>query len=108
MEGGQQPGLSLGVLPLSRREVERIHQVLMLQRRLLEPSRSGRARFMLTQRSAFRDALTWLEIHGEAPDMVTFWREHSARPEEEARPQRRRRRRRRPGRRRGPAGDPTT
>jgi poly(A) polymerase len=108
MESGQQPGLSLGVLPLSRREVERIHQVLMLQRRLLEPSRSGRARFMLTQRAAFRDALTWLEIHGEAPDMVTYWREHAAGPEEEARPQRRRRRRRRPGRRRGPAGDPTT
>lgn len=108
MEGGQQPGLSLGVLPLSRREVERVHQVLMLQRRLLEPSRSGRARFMLTQRTAFRDALTWLEVHGQSPDMVSYWGQQTARPEDDARPQRRRRRRRRPGRRRGPSGEPTT
>lgn len=108
LANSEHTGLSLGILPVARREVERIHQVLMLQRRLVEPSRSGRARWMLTQRAAFRDALTWLELHGQAPDMVAYWREQSAGPDEEARPQRRRRRRRRPGRRRGPAGDPTT
>lgn len=106
MQSDGQPGFSLGVLPLARREVERIHQVLMLQRRLVEPSRSGRARRMLTQRSAFWDALTWLEVHGQAPDMVEFWRQQAERPEDESRPQRRRRRRRRPGRGHRHAGEP--
>jgi poly(A) polymerase len=102
METEGRPGLNLGVLPLARRDVERIHQVLMLQRRLREPSRSPHARRMLMQRSAFADALTWLEIHGDAPDKLEFWRDHGAGPAPEgdtgeAGPRRRRRRR---GRRR--------
>jgi len=102
METEGRPGLNLGVLPLARRDVERIHQVLMLQRRLREPSRSPHARRMLMQRSAFADALTWLEIHGDAPEKLEFWRDHGARPAPEsdageAGPRRRRRRR---GRRR--------
>ena len=102
METEGRPGLNLGVLPLARRDVERIHQVLMLQRRLREPSRSPHARRMLMQRSAFPDALTWLEIHGDAPEKLEFWRDHGAGtvPEGdpgEAGPRRRRRRR---GRRR--------
>lgn len=102
MENEGRPGLNLGVLPLARRDVERIHQVLMLQRRLREPSRSSHARRVLTGRSAFGDALTWLEIHGDAPDMLPYWREHAAVAEPgaaEAGPRRRRRRRgrRRPG-----------
>jgi poly(A) polymerase len=75
MEDGGRPGLNLGVLPLSRRDVERVHQVLLLQRRLREPSRSPHARRMLMQRSAFADALTWLEVHGDAPDMLAYWRD---------------------------------
>ena len=100
MEDGARPGLNLGVLPLARRDVERIHQVLMLQRRLREPSRSSHARRMLMQRSAFADALTWLDIHGDAPEKLAYWREHGAPAEPaagEARPRRRRRGRRRPG-----------
>ena len=102
MEDEGRPGLNLGVLPLSRRDVERIHQVLMLQRRLREPSRSPHARRMLMQRSVFADALTWLEIHGDAPEKLAYWREQAggipAAPEGgagEAVPRRRRRRGRR-------------
>jgi poly(A) polymerase len=95
MEGDDKPGLNLGVLPLSRRDVERIHQVLMLQRRLREPSRSSHARRMLTQRSAFADALTWLEIHGDAPETLAYWRAEGGAPAESGEPQPRRRRRRR-------------
>jgi poly(A) polymerase len=102
MENEGRPGLNLGVLPLARRDVERIHQVLMLQRRLREPSRSSHARRALAQRSAFGDALTWLEIHGDAPDMLPYWREHAAVAEPAAgEPGPRRRRRRRPRRRPG-------
>ena len=102
METEGRPGLNLGVLPLARRDVERIHQVLMLQRRLREPSRSPHARRMLMQRSAFADALTWLEIHGDAPEKLEFWRDHGARPIPEGDPGEAgpRRRRRRRGRRR--------
>jgi poly(A) polymerase len=96
MEGGDKPGLNLGVLPLARRDVERIHQVLMLQRRLREPSRSEHARRMLTQRTAYADALTWLEIHGDAHETLAFWRSLGGVPAEsgERQPRRRRRRRR--------------
>jgi poly(A) polymerase len=102
MEREGRPGLNLGLLPLSRRDVERVHQVLMLQRRLREPSRSSHARRMLMQRSAFPDALAWLEIHGDAPEKLAYWREHGAAAGSdsgEASPRRRRRRRgrRRPG-----------
>jgi poly(A) polymerase len=100
MEDEGRPGLNLGVLPLARRDVERIHQVLMLQRRLREPSRSPHARRMLMQRSAFADALTWLEIHGDAPERLDYWREHGAAAEPDAGEPVARRRRRRRGRRR--------
>jgi len=95
MEGGDKPGLNLGLLPLSRRDVERIHQVLMLQRRLREPSRSEHARRVLTLRTAFADALTWLELHGDAPETLAFWRDAGGVPSEAGAPQPRHRRRRR-------------
>jgi tRNA nucleotidyltransferase/poly(A) polymerase len=97
LEAGDKPGLNLGLLPLARKDVERIHQVMMLQRRLREPSRSPHARRMLVQRSAFADALTWLEIHSDSPDLLTQWREEAGQPAPESTPvPRRRRRRRRP------------
>ena len=105
LEGEDKPGLNLGLLPLARKDVERIHQVLMLQRRLREPSRSSpHARRVLVQRSAFADALTWLEIHSDSPELVAYWRSESGRPAPdgapaltpEVAPGRRRRRRRRP------------
>ena len=95
MENDSQPGLNLGILPLSRRDVERVHQVLLLQRRLLDPSRSAHARRMLTQRGAFPDAMLWLEVHGNAPDSLSFWRGEAGAtaPPPEPSPGRRRRRR---------------
>jgi hypothetical protein len=54
---------------------------------------------MLMQRSAFADALTWLEIHGNAPDKLGFWLENGAADAGAGEPRPGRRRRRR-GRRR--------
>jgi len=101
LEGDDKPGLNLGLLPMARKDVERIHQVLMLQRRLREPGRSSpHARRMLAGRAAFADALTWLDIHADSPDLVTYWRSEvglpGSGPAPEAAPGRRRRRRRRP------------
>jgi poly(A) polymerase len=97
MEQEGTPGLNLGLVPLARRDVERLHQMLTLQRRLREPSRSGYARRTLMARAAFAEALTWLEIHGDAPDVLAYWlQELAASPAapEEPEPRRRRRRRR--------------
>jgi hypothetical protein len=65
---------------------------------------SARAKRGLTHRSIFREALTWLEIHGRAPDVVEHWitvlaergaEEPILSPGQEEVPFRRRRRRRR-------------
>ncbi len=100
----REPRLSLGMLPLARRDVERLRQVLGLQRRLVDLNLSPKARRALTHRSPFREALTWLEIHGNAPEVVEHWRgfveaagtfEEGQDAGEAVPPKRRRRRRRR-------------
>jgi hypothetical protein len=98
-------GARLGDLPLARRDVERMKQVLGLQRRLRDADGNLRSKHALTHRSIFREALTWLEIHGSAPDIAGHWkavlaeRGAQALPPEEIKaeppPFRRRRRRRR-------------
>jgi poly(A) polymerase len=108
----REPRLSLGMLPLSRRDVERLRQVLGLQRRLLDLNLSPRARRALMHRPPFREAMTWLEIHGHEPEVLEHWRgfieaagsyEPGAEAAEGPPPRRRRRRRRR----RGPFKAPT-
>ncbi len=101
----KEPRLTLGMLPLARRDVERFRQIMGLQRRLLDSRLSPRARRALMHRGPFREALTWLEIHGQAPEAVEHWRgfieasgvtsSEQEGAEELARPRRRRRRRRR-------------
>jgi poly(A) polymerase len=107
----REPRLSLGMLPLARRDVERLRQILGLQRRLTDMNLSPRARRALMHRGPFREALTWLEIHGDAPEVLEHWRgfmEASSGLEadegEANLPPRRRRRRRR----RRPFRTPTT
>ena len=63
----------LGNLPLARRDLERLRQILGLQRRLRDVTASVRAQRALTHHSIFREALTWLEVHGEAPELVEHW-----------------------------------
>jgi poly(A) polymerase len=107
---GSDPGTPrLGALPLARRDVERLRQILGLQRRLRDVAAAPRAQRALAHRGIFRDALVWLEIHGNEPDLVVHWKtlvESGATAgapgqgvEGEPPPFRRRRRRRR---RRGP------
>jgi poly(A) polymerase len=103
-------GARFGILPLARRDVEYLRQILMLQRHLRDRNASARHKRAIIHRSAFPAALTWLELHGNAPEIVGAWRELQASLVEEAPatiqptgeiPPRRRRRRRR--RRRYPA-----
>jgi hypothetical protein len=73
-EEWRDPKAVLGVLPLARRDVERLRQVLGLQRRLLDMQSSPRAKRALLHRAPFAEALTWLEIHGHSPEIVEHWR----------------------------------
>jgi len=111
----KEPRISLGLLPLARRDIERLRQILGLQRRLVDAKLAPRAKRALMHKGTFHEALTWLEIHGQAPEAVAEWRAftvhagaHAAEPGEAEgegeRPRRRRRRRR--GRRRPPPQSP--
>jgi poly(A) polymerase len=101
----------LGELPLARRDVERLQQILVLQRRLADVGGGPRAHRALMHRSLFREALTWFEIHGGSPEILEHWKtlmaeappdaEGAVEAAEAPPPGRRRRRRRR---RRRPAG----
>jgi len=73
-ENGKEPAPALGMLPLARRDVERLRQVLGLQRRLTDMNLSPRAKRALTHRGPFQEALTWLDIHGRAPEVLEHWR----------------------------------
>ena len=53
----KEPRLTLGMLPLARRDVERFRQIMGLQRRLLDARLSPRARRALMHRGPFREAL---------------------------------------------------
>ena len=108
--------IELGMLPIARRDVERLHQILALQPRLLDINAPQRTQRALLHRSVIEEAFTWLEIHGERPDVIAHWRDlqaqrdftHIPQPaanEAEAAPYRSRRRRRR-RRRRSPYASP--
>jgi len=95
--------VELGMLPIARRDVERLHQIMAIQPKLLEIRAPGRAQRGLLHRSVLDEALTWLDIHGGHSDVVAHWRElkaqgsavQSAVEHQAEMPFRRRRRRRR-------------
>ena len=106
--------VELGVLPIARRDVERLQQILALQSRLLDIQTPARTQRALLHRAVLPEAITWLEIHGDRPDVAAHWRALQVEPREHPHtdagestatvtpfPRRRRRRR---GRRRGQAG----
>ncbi|MPZ16594.1 MAG: polynucleotide adenylyltransferase PcnB [Luteitalea sp.] len=107
------PLRTLGLLPVSRRDLERLVQALDLQARLLQTDRPVRAQRGVLHRSALGDAVTWLELHDNRPDVVAYWRDLLAQrgrarpvdgsdPDDQDLRSRRRRRRRRGGRRSRP------
>jgi tRNA nucleotidyltransferase/poly(A) polymerase len=108
--GPKEPPLKIGMLPVARRDTERLRQILIVQRRLLDLESSPRAKRSLMHRGAFHEALAWLEIHGRSPEALEHWRgfveasstvpaehfnEGGEQPERLGDPRRRRRRRRR-------------
>jgi tRNA nucleotidyltransferase/poly(A) polymerase len=68
------PVLKIGVLPIARRDSERLRQILSVQNRLRDLESSPRTKRALMQRGPFDDGLTWIEIHGNSPEVVEHWR----------------------------------
>jgi hypothetical protein len=66
--------VELGMLPISRRDVERLQQILSMQPRLLDVQAGPRSQRGLLHRAVLDEALTWLEIHGDHPEVVAHWR----------------------------------
>jgi poly(A) polymerase len=101
--------VDLGLLPIARRDLERLQQILALQPRLLDIQAGPRVQRGLLHRAVLPEAITWLEIHGDRPDVVAHWRSLQAEPRDHTHdspdetgtvmPFPRRRRRRRRGRR---------
>jgi poly(A) polymerase len=112
----KEPPLLIGMLPVARRDTERLRQVLAVQRRLMDLEASPRAKRLLMHRGPFREALVWLEIHGRIPEALEHWRGFveatealpPSTPPDESIPAvpRGRRRRRRRGRSRGSVKSP--
>jgi poly(A) polymerase len=67
-------GITLGLLPVPKRDVERLRHLLALQRRLLEVDAPPRVQRGLLHRHILPEAVTWLEIHGDRPEAVEHWR----------------------------------
>ena len=120
----KEPILKIGLLPIARGDTERLRQILSLQSRIADLEMSPRAKRALMHRGPFEDALTWFEIHGQAPAVLEHWKgfmealgpealhapaegEQGAAPPGD-RPRRRRRRGRRRGRGRGYNRPPET
>jgi poly(A) polymerase len=70
----KEPPLRIGMLPVARRDTERLRQVLSLQRRLLDLESTARQKRTLLHRAPFRESLVWLEIHGHAAEALEHWR----------------------------------
>src|SRR5262249_54735996 len=72
--------VELGILPIPRRDVERLHQILVLQPRLMDLRAPFRAQRGLLNRHVIEEALRWMEIHGGRPEVVQHWRSLQAEP----------------------------
>jgi len=89
-------GLTLGELPVARKDVDRLRRALVLQPRLIDPKLPSRAVRGILTRPSFPEALTWLTIHGNNPEAVSRWQELAAKGPRPRPEKKRRRRRRRP------------
>ena len=67
-------GARFGILPIARRDVEFLRQILSLQRHMRDPGASARHKRGIMHRTAFPAALMWLELHGNNPALVESWR----------------------------------
>jgi poly(A) polymerase len=66
--------VTFGMLPVSRKDLERLRQLVQTLPRLVDPHLPPRVVRSLPHRPSFADTVTWLEIFGDAPDLVERWK----------------------------------
>jgi poly(A) polymerase len=66
--------VNFGILPVARRDMERLRHLLQMLPRLNDPALPQRVARGILHRPAFPDALVWMEIFGEAPEQLEFWK----------------------------------
>ncbi len=82
--------LRLGMLTLARKDYERLRHLLITVPKLADPNLPARIARGLPGRPSFSDAITWLDVFGDAPDAVAHWKHvQSEMPKPEPRPQHR-------------------
>jgi poly(A) polymerase len=82
--------VSFGMLPVARRDLERLHHLLTVLPRLSDPALPPRVVRGIVHRPSFADALAWLEVFGDDLDVIERWRQLHAEAEHERRqPERR-------------------
>ena len=70
--------VTLGQLPIARRDVENLRQTLQVQPRLQDPELAPGAQRAVLHRGSFDDAMTWLEVHGDDAESLARWKELQA------------------------------
>jgi poly(A) polymerase len=65
--------VSFGMLPVPRKDIERLRQLAQTTPRLVESDLPPRVVRSLVHRPAFDDALAWLEVFGDDADLIARW-----------------------------------
>ena len=66
--------VSFGMLPVSRKDLDRLRQLVQTLPRLSDPHLPPRVVRSLPHRPAFADSVTWLEVFGDEPDLIERWK----------------------------------
>jgi poly(A) polymerase len=69
-----QDRVSFGALPVARKDLDRLRQLMQTLPRLSDYSLPPRVARGLPHRPSFVDALTWLEVFGDEPEAVESWK----------------------------------
>ena len=76
--GGNDDGfperVNFGALPVARKDLDRLRQLLQTLPRLTDPMLPPRVARGLPHRPSFGDAVTWLEVFGDDPAIVEPWK----------------------------------
>ena len=66
--------VSFGILPVARKDLERLRLIMTTVPRLLDPNLPARVARGMPGRPTFGDAVTWLEVFGTDAEAVERWR----------------------------------